>query len=476
MKPAKTVVNEDGNLELDESMHGSLTDWRTRRLSFIAVLAIALIALGFVGLSLSIVANCLWGLENALPAPSLAVIAAGAALLGVDWAVERRMPYSWRIEGDFVDALRLVGVLPRNWQRKHVKVSVHPKRRQRFAVIEFSADYPNATLEYLTANLEKIKSCLGVEYAELMQNPERFRSLRAKEFVLKASYVPLSKLYERSEGEVPMERGDSMSGFTVGYTPTAREIKAGVAKGFLAIVAGQSGSGKTNLTNNILLQMMRTYRERIQFVVIDPKRVGFLPFKERCYLLNGDEGDWTRALQALVNEMNRRYERMERAGLDSFPVSEADPYILLVIDELSAVMNPAVFERKKERDAMAGNLVDLACRMRQCGMGMLLIMQSASTDVVPSAVRVNCSTRFALKTSGDAMVKMISGDRPEECPCDLLQYPGEFYACTSETAWRFVRGRTWKPDKARDRAILESVKNDKRYLYCMDWDNPDFLG
>lgn len=475
MEKARTVVNEDGQLEIDESRHGRLADWRTRRLSFLAIVGIILVASGFAGFSLSVAASGLWGWESALPAPSLAALVAGTALLGVDWAVERWLPHSFHIKGDFIDALRLVNVLPRNWERRHVKVSVHPKRRERFAIIEFTVDYPNATLENLTKNIDKIASCLGVEYAELIRNPTRERSLHAKEFVLKASYMPLSKLYERAEGMVPVERGDSMTGFTIGYTPTARPVRAGISHGFLAMVAGQSGSGKTVLVNNILLQMMRTYRERIQFVVIDPKRVGFLQFKDRVYLLNEAENDWVRALQALVNEMNRRYERMSRAGLDTFPVSEANPYILLVIDELSAVMNSDVLT-KSERAEIQNKLIDLACRMRQCGMGMLLAMQSASTDVIPSAVRANCSTRFAMKTSGDAMVKMVSGDRPEECPCDLLQYPGEFYATTSETAWRFVRGRTFRPDKERTRKILESVKNDKRPLYCMDWDNPDFLG
>lgn len=475
MRKASTVVNEDGALELDESMHGRLADWRTRRLSSLAIIAIGLISLGFFGLSLSVTAAGLWGLENAFSAPSLAALVAGTALLGLDWAIERWMPYSFRIKSDLIDALRLVNVLPRNWERRHVKVSVYPKRRERFAIIEFTVDYPNATLENLTKNVGKIASCLGVEYVELIRNPKRERSIHAREFVLKASYMPLSKLYERSEGTVPFERGDSMSGFAIGYTPTAREVKAGISNGFLAIVAGQSGSGKTVLVNNILLQTMRTYRERVQFVVIDPKRVGFLPFKDRVYLLNEAENDWVRALQALVNEMNRRYEAMARAGLDTFPISEANPYILLVIDELSAVVNSDVLT-KSERADIQNKLVDLACRMRQCGMGMLLAMQSASADVIPSAVRANCSTRFAMKTSGDAMVKMISGDRPEECPCDLLQYPGEVYACTSETGWRFTRCRTFRPDDARTRKILESVKNDKRPLYCMDWDNPDFLG
>lgn len=475
MEKARTIVNEDGALELDESRHGRLADWRSRRLSVLAMVGTALVALGFAGFSLSVIANALWGRESALPAPSLAALAAGAVLLGVDWAIERRMPYGFRIESDFVDALRLVNVLPRNWERRHVKVSVHPKRRERFAIIEFTVDYPGATLENLAKNVDRIASCLGVEYVELIRNPTRERSLHAKEFVLKASYLPLSKLYERSEGTVSMEKGDSVTGITIGYTPTARPVKAGLSNGFLAMIAGQSGSGKSAFLNNILLQLMRTYRERVQFVIIDPKRVSFLPFKERCYLFNEDERDWVRVLQALANEMNRRYEAMARAGLDTFPISEANPYILLTIDELSAVMNSEVLT-KSERAEIQNKLIDLACRMRQCGMGMLLAMQSASTDVIPSAVRANCSTRFAMKTSGDAMVKMVSGDRAEECPCDLLQYPGEFYACTSETGWRFVRGRTFRPDKERTRTILESVKNDKRPLYCMDWDNPGFLG
>lgn len=266
----------------------------------------------------------------------------------------------------------------------------------------------------------------------------------------------------------------SMGSILVGHTPLGGEVRAGVDRGFIALVQGQSSAGKTRLANNILLRMMVAYGSRAQFAVVDPKQVGFLPFKERCHVYT-EETQWLKLMEALCNEMLRRYSSMAEQGVSHFEVTERSPYILLVIDEMSAVSNNQRL-LKKERERFASLLVTYSNQCRQAGMGLLILCQSCDSTVLPTVVRSNCSTRLAMRTAGQEQVKMISAGREEECPCDLLTLPGEFYALTTETDGRWVRGRTWSLSDSEERSIIERCAQDKRTPYCLDWDNPAFRG
>lgn len=260
--------------------------------------------------------------------------------------------------------------------------------------------------------------------------------------------------------------------FPVGKTPVGNDIYASIALSFLAMIVAQSGAGKTALCQSILLGMMMTYGASIQFVIIDPKRVGFTAFQDRAYIYS-DPNDWPRLLQSLENEMLRRYEEMAQARCDTYEISPERPFILLVADELNSITN-SQFLTKKERDEVSAKLTSLSNQMRQASMGYLLISQTADVSVIPTIVRANTSTRFAMKMASTQQVKMATGDREDEI--GPLYMPGEFYALTSETNGRYVRGKSklLSPDDL-SRAVA-SFSSDKRPLYCLDWSNPDFLG
>ena len=260
----------------------------------------------------------------------------------------------------------------------------------------------------------------------------------------------------------------------IGKSPLRKEIYAGLEQGFICLVQGQSGCGKTRLANNLLLEMMKVYGSLIQFAIIDPKQVGYFMYKDRCHVFPNQD-DWLPLIEALNNEMLRRYSTMAENGQTEFILNEKNPFILLVIDEMSAVTNNQQL-LKKARDTLLNQLITYTNQCRQASMGLMMICQSCDSSVMPTVVRSNCSTRFAMKTAGSEQVRMISGGREDECPCDLLTLPGEFYAITSCTNNKWVRGRTWNLTLDNELDILKKHVKDKFTPYCLDWNNPEFVG
>lgn len=243
----------------------------------------------------------------------------------------------------------------------------------------------------------------------------------------------------------------------------------------IGIIAGMSGSGKTRAGNLIICQLVRYLGPCVQVVIIDPKAVGFIGFESRCHVYDR-ERDWFPLIDALSNEMQRRYRRMRDEGTPFFEISEDDPYLLLVIDEMSAVSNSTRL-LKKEREEFMKKLLDYSFQCRQASMGLLILCQSCDSNTMPTSLRGNASTRIALRTAGAEQVTMIAGaKREDECPCDLLTLPGQFYAMTPATDGKWVKGRAWDMPPERARQVMRDFSGDKRLPYCLDWQNPAFAG
>ncbi|MBQ9059496.1 MAG: hypothetical protein IJ125_09955 [Atopobiaceae bacterium] len=262
---------------------------------------------------------------------------------------------------------------------------------------------------------------------------------------------------------------------TVGKTPLGEDVKLGLSSGLLGLIQGQSGSGKSVLSSEIVISLAEAMGASFQPICIDPKRVSLAWLLPRAHVYI-NENDWLQVIDSLCSEMERRYLYMLREGLEEYPISPERPFILLVLEEMSAITNSQHL-LKKEREHFQSQLVDYVNRCRQCGMGLLIICQSCDSSVMPTVVRSDCSTRFAMKTSGQEQVKMISAGREEECPCDLLTLPGQFYALTSETGGRWIKGRAPQPMSMEERVKrVARLAADKRTPYCLKWDSPEFLG
>lgn len=262
--------------------------------------------------------------------------------------------------------------------------------------------------------------------------------------------------------------------FLIGRRNTGEAVTASLDGGIQALIAGCSGSGKSAFVRNFLLNAFSAYGSNLQVVIIDPKAVSFSGFERRAHLYT-DPNEYVQLVDALVSEMERRYARMQNGGMVELPLTEKTPFILLVVDEFAAFSGCQSLT-KAQREALMANLTAYSNQCRQANMGAVYITQTPDVSVIPAAIRNNCSTRIALRLLSASAVDMISGDRFEECRADMIRLPGQFYAMTATTHGLFVRARAPFLDDAAIAEKLGTMAQDRRGLYCLNWDDPEYLG
>jgi DNA segregation ATPase FtsK/SpoIIIE-like protein len=265
-----------------------------------------------------------------------------------------------------------------------------------------------------------------------------------------------------------------MTEITIAKDPLKRPISIDLDKKLMALLSGASGSGKSELARTICLKAAQTMGRNLALVIFDPKIVSFLGWDKRADIFT-DVRDFNLALTSLENEMLRRYLFMSKNGLYAFPVSEKMPFILIVVEEISAVTQTQALI-KKERDAVISLMKSISSRCRQAGMGLLVTAQYADTVSIPSEMRNNLDMRFSFRCSNEVSANLQSGDRAEEAPAYLLNLPGEMFALTSTTHNRFVRCRSLIYSRPQELEILNRISTDKPNLNCFDWTSPSFTG
>jgi DNA segregation ATPase FtsK/SpoIIIE-like protein len=173
------------------------------------------------------------------------------------------------------------------------------------------------------------------------------------------------------------------------------------------LVAGTTGSGKTEFLKVLLVSLIGRYApESVRVVICDPKRVTFPQYKDLPWLyapIAKEEDLALLFLCALENEMRQRYERMEAIGCDEFQQLNQQllqqglqqlPRIVVVFDEYADFMLDRKVKAKFE-----AVIKPLAGMARAAGINLILATQRPSADVVTPLIRSNLPCRIALKTS-----------------------------------------------------------------------------
>jgi len=179
------------------------------------------------------------------------------------------------------------------------------------------------------------------------------------------------------------------------------------------LIAGTTGSGKSVCINCIVLSLLyRATPKDVRLVMIDPKKVEFSPYKNIPLLLAPIvtlPKDAAGALQAAVEEMERRFEKFEEVGvrdLKGYREATADdpdmpefPHIVIIIDELADLMMTA-------RDEVETAICRIAQKARAAGMHLIIGTQRPSADIVTGLIKANVPSRiaFAVKSQVDSRV------------------------------------------------------------------------
>lgn len=238
------------------------------------------------------------------------------------------------------------------------------------------------------------------------------------------------------------------------------------------LIAGTTGSGKSVLLHSTLTSLIKqNSAQKMQLVLIDPKRVELVAFKKAKHLKGGkilyEYPEILLMLMSLKDEMESRYklleskecrdikdynavdteitinEYKERTQKARVPMS----YIVVVIDEFAdLIFQGKMAEKKKKNRTSLKNLVTrvqveqmarqaakmgmtfhvpkddgeddysaeeliakLAAMARAVGIHLIIATQNPRVDVITGLIKANFPTRIALTTASATDSKVILG-------------------------------------------------------------------
>jgi S-DNA-T family DNA segregation ATPase FtsK/SpoIIIE len=223
---------------------------------------------------------------------------------------------------------------------------------------------------------------------------------------VKPAIVRLSSLVQSREwGDI-----SSPLGFAIGKDIAGNSVVADLAKMPHLLVAGQTGSGKSVMINDILSSLLyRNSPADLKLILVDPKQVELTPYNDIPHLLTPVINEPEKCISALkwaVAEMERRLRTMAEAGkrniseYNNLKKEEGMPYIVIVIDELADLMMMAA------RDVEA-LIVRLAQKARAAGIHLVLATQRPSVDVITGLIKANVPARIAFTVASQVDSRTI---------------------------------------------------------------------
>jgi len=167
------------------------------------------------------------------------------------------------------------------------------------------------------------------------------------------------------------------------------------------LVAGATNSGKSVCLNAIIISLLyQNNPEDLRFIMVDPKRVELPTYNGIPHLLTPVITEVAKTINALkwcLNEMDRRYDVLNKAGKKNIQsynnaTKERLPYIVFIIDELADFMMTS----GKEMEAA---IVRLAQMSRAVGIHLILATQRPSVDVITGLIKANIPARIAFSVA-----------------------------------------------------------------------------
>lgn len=203
---------------------------------------------------------------------------------------------------------------------------------------------------------------------------------------------------------------------------------ANLAKMPHILIAGATGAGKSVAIHVLINSLLyRNSPEHLRLIMIDPKRVELTLYNDIPHLLSPVITDPKKAILALkwaTKEMERRYniletekvrdiesyhgnvlapalEKLARKGRgEEAETPETMPYIVIVIDELSDIMQ--TYPRELE-----AAVVRLAQMSRAVGIHLILSTQRPSVNVITGLIKANIPARIALQVASQVDSRTI---------------------------------------------------------------------
>ena len=247
----------------------------------------------------------------------------------------------------------------------------------------------------------------------------------------KAASVGLHELLKSSDWSHMI--AEKPLAFTVGKDISGHVILGNLAKMPHLLIAGTTGSGKSVMTNTLIMSMLyHNSPSDLKLIIIDPKQVEMAAYDAIPHLLSPIITNVNEALSAMewaVKEMESRYSLMKdervkniadfnakkaRQG-ETVAVPDEDgneqkhdngkmPYIVIIVDEMADLMMMAGKE-------LENRIVRIAQKGRAAGIHLVLATQRPEVKVVTGLIKANIPGRiaFAVNNNTDSRVMLDMG-------------------------------------------------------------------
>lgn len=256
-------------------------------------------------------------------------------------------------------------------------------------------------------NLKNLKVTLGVESLSIEQGdePETISFLLP---VVDREVVYLKQLLE--DNEFVKYASEHILPVILGVDVLGKPFYADITKLPHLLVAGTTGSGKSVFLNVLILVLLIMKKpSELMVYLIDPKKVEFGQFAGFPHVQEvvTDVGKSMLLLQSLVNEMEKRYDKLSKAGykkLEAYNKHTKNkiPYIVCVIDELADLM---MVSAKSVEDS----IIRLAQKARGAGIHLIIATQKPLAEVITSLIKDNMPSKVSFNLNNNNGYRTVFG-------------------------------------------------------------------
>ncbi|TAH51706.1 MAG: DNA translocase FtsK [Chloroflexota bacterium] len=223
------------------------------------------------------------------------------------------------------------------------------------------------------------------------------------------------------------------------------------------LIAGTTGSGKSEAARTMLASLMLYQRPRdVQVIIVDPKASEFRQFEQLphllCPIIKNVE-DAVANLEWLVEEMTRRQEQLC-----------VRPRIVLMIDELADLL----MQGGAEAESYITRLVQ---RGRSAGISVIACTQKPTASVLGSLVKANFPVRLVGKVTSANEALVASGIA--QSGAEKLMGRGDFVLIANGEKFRIQMAHLPAPDYDSFRAQILGTPSTRNTMRQMQ--SPNFV-
>ena len=292
----------------------------------------------------------------------------------------------------------------------------------------------NSVKRVMEIQKDEISDEIALKGVRITRHLPSMRSIDVEVPNITRSLVSIREIFESDE----FQNNDFELPIVIGKTFNDKNVIADLTKMPHLLVGGAPGGGRQVLTNAIMTSLLLKKRpSELKFVLIDPKMVELCDYEpiEKHYLAKvsdqqeaiiTDSYEAVRALNSLIEEMNKRYDLLREAKarnvkeynsmydegkLDKSKFSRL-PYIVTIIQEYGDFM--LQFGGKIESP-----IAMLAQKSHAVGIHMILSTRRTSYTVITGLIRANFPASFAFMTYSPLESKLVLGNG-DESACHLM--------------------------------------------------------